>query len=121
MEKEHLANLFLRIGLAFVFLYAGISIIANPTAWIGFLPDFIDIFFSKRTLLYIHAGLDILLGLWLLSNKNIFYASLLSALNILGIIVFNLGALDIIFRDIAIFFTCLALAILNYKKQLGKE
>ena len=60
---------FLRVGLAFVFLYAGIAALGNPDAWSGSFP------------------------LWLT-----------------GVIVFNLGALDIVFRDVGLFFAALALA-----------
>ena len=37
-DEKRLASFFLRIGLATVFLYAGISAFLNPIAWIGFIP-----------------------------------------------------------------------------------
>ncbi len=117
MKKEHLVNFLLRAGLAFVFLYAGISIIANSNSWIGFIPSFFDKFVSRYAILYIHAGFDILLGAWLLSGKKIFYAAVLCSLNLLGVILFNLGSLDILFRDIALIFASLALVVLNYEKN----
>jgi len=109
------------MGLAFVFLYAGISIISDPQSWIGFIPSsFLDNLLSKGSLLYIHAGLDIIAGLWLLFNKWIFYGSILATLDLAGIIIFNLGAIDIIFRDIGLLFSALALVILS-SKNIDKE
>lgn len=55
---------------------------------------------------------EVLLGLWLLSGKKLFYAAGISAMVFSGITIFNLGALDIVFRDVGLFFAALALALL---------
>jgi len=52
-----------------------------------------------------------------LSDKKTVYAALISALSIFTIIIFNPWALDIIFRDVAILFAAIALAILSYKNK----
>ena len=52
------------------------------------------------------------------NDWNSFLAGLISAATLLGIIVFNLGALDIVFRDIGLFFAALALAFLSRRTQL---
>ena len=51
-----------------------------------------------------------------LSGKKIFYASFLAGGILLSIIIFNLGSLDIVFRDAAIFFSAAAAAVLHYKE-----
>lgn len=112
-NERYWACLFTRFGIGFTFLYAAISGFLNPNAWIGFLPNFLTFIASKETLLPIFGVYEILLALWLFSNRKIFYAAILSALTAGGIVVFNLGALDIVFRDIAIIFASLALAILT--------
>lgn len=121
MNRKNLVIFLLRIGLAFVFLYAGISILTNPTSWIGFIPKFMEVFVSGYTILYAHAFFDIVLGIWLLYWKKIFYASVLCSLNLLGIILFNLGSLDIIFRDLGLLFSSLALAVLSYEEEVLKN
>jgi len=107
-------SLLLRIGLASVFLYAGIAGLIEPSNWIGFIPQFLKNFFSESLLLTGFSSFEIILGIWVLTNWKIVYASLLAALTILGIILLNLGALDVTFRDVTVFFTALALFIANY-------
>lgn len=110
---EKKVSLFLRLGIAFTFIYVGFAAFANPNAWIGFIPEFVDNIIARSSFLKIHAVFDLLLGVWLLSNWKIFYASVVSALFLFGIVVFNLGALDIIFRDIGLFFAAVALVYLS--------
>lgn len=116
----NLVSFFLRIGLATVFLYAGISAFLNPTVWIGFIPSWVTDIFPGTILLFAHATFDVLLALWLLFGKKVFYASIAAGLMLLTIIIFNVGALDIVFRDIAILFAAVALAILHFKEVKKK-
>jgi len=116
-SKVCLVSFFLRVGLALVFLYAAISSFLSPSSWIGFIPLFLRNLIDANLLLFAFSFYEIILGLWLLSNKTVFYASLLSALTILGIVISNLGALDIVFIDIAILFSAIALMILSYKRM----
>lgn len=107
------AKLLLRLGLAFVFLYVGISAFREPSAWIGFVPEYISQFIPADRFLQIHSVADIILGLWLLSGRALFLGAALSALTLAGIVFFNFASLDIIFRDIGLFFAALALAALS--------
>lgn len=111
--KIELASFFLRAGLAVAFLYAGISAIMEPSSWAGFIPHFITIIVPASTFLMIHSVFDILLAIWLITNKLPFYAAVISALAMLAIVVFNLGALDIVFRDVAILLMAVALMSLS--------
>tara|TARA_Y100000034_G_C6694965_1_gene306182 strand:+ start:173 stop:526 length:354 start_codon:yes stop_codon:yes gene_type:complete len=114
IKSSHVVSLFLRFGLVISFLYAGVSIFLNPISWIGFVPAWLGF---PEFFLYFHAVLEILLAFWLISNKKIFYASIVSIIFLASIIIFNLGALDIIFRDITILFSAIALAFLSYKND----
>ncbi len=115
-NKNQLAILSLRIGIAFALLYAGISIFLNPLAWIGFVPGFVRNIAGNNAL-YAHAVFDIFLGLWLLSNQKTFYAASLTALNLFFITIFNFSAMEIVFRDVTVFFACIALALMTRDKK----
>lgn len=116
MDNIQKANFFLRFGIALIFLYAAISSFLNPSSWIGFVPGFIQNIIPGMVFLKIYSIFQIGLSFWLFSGKKTFYAAILSALTVLGIIVFNIGAFDIIFRDVAIFFSCIALAFMSKEK-----
>lgn len=103
--KKETPFILLRVGLAFAFLYAAISAFITPSSWLGFLPSFL----RTTTILALFSIVEIIVALWLLSGKKVFYASILSVLMLLGIILFNLGALEIIFRDVTILLAALAL------------
>ncbi|HUY69680.1 MAG TPA: hypothetical protein VMU70_01500 [Candidatus Tyrphobacter sp.] len=107
--NSRLASLLLRIGLAAVFLYAAGSTYLNPDAWIGFLPQFLVRILPERVLLPGFSFYQIILSLWLLWGRGVKYSATLSALTLFLIIVLNFGALDVVFRDIAILFASLAL------------
>jgi len=103
------ASLLLRIGLAFVFFYAGIASFTESAGWIGFLPPFLQYF----SVLYAFAVVEIVLGLWLLIGKWARVAAVIAALMLAGIIVFNFSSMDVIFRDVGLFFAALALVIIG--------
>ncbi len=117
-EKNiRLVSLLLRIGLLIVFLYAAIASFIEPDAWIGYFPIFLRKIFPTNLLLTGFSVVQILVGLWLLSGKKLFYAASFSALMLAGIVVFNLGVLDITFRDVGLIFSALALAALSYYRE----
>lgn len=110
MEQRRTAEFLLRLGLAFVFLYAAFSAWVIPEAWIGFFPIWLRNVLSPKLLLWGFSSFETLLALWLLSGFRIFYAALTAAAMLAGIVVFNFGAMDIVFRDVGILFAALALA-----------
>lgn len=69
-----------------------------------------------QILLTLFSVYEIILALWLLIGKQLFYAGLLSAATLIGIAAFNLGAIDIVFRDISLALSALALAVLTRNK-----
>ncbi len=113
MEKLNLVSLLLRIGIAFTFLYAAIGGFVIPDAWVGFLPSFMTNIIPGSILLPIFSVYEIVLSLWLLSGWRIFYPALLSAATMAGIIFSDFSVFLITFRDVAILFAALALAVLH--------
>lgn len=120
MQNTRQAKLLLRLGLALVFLYAAVGAALAPSAWIGYFPQFIrdSIPVPERVLLGLFSAYELLLALWVISGWKTFYAALVSALTILGIMVANFGLLEVIFRDVAIFFAALALMALQRRKEV---
>ena len=116
-DERKLASFFLRISLAVVFLYAGIGSLLNPLSWLGFIPVWLRNIIPPNIFLPIHAVLDIIIGLWLITGRKQFYASLIASLTLFSIVIFNIGVLDVIFRDIAILFSAVALMILHFKEM----
>ncbi len=108
-KKKYLLN----VGLAFTLLYAGISILLNPSDWIGFVPVWVSKFGTTREFaLQSHAFFEIFMGVWLLSNWRVKWVAILAALDMLSIIVLNgTGALPITFRDIGLLFMAVYLAV----------
>lgn len=119
MKQDYasLGSFFLRAGLALVFLYAAIASFLNPGAWEAYIPSFIGAIVPLSLFLTLFSIYQVVLALWLLSGKYTFYAAILAAVTLLGIIVPNIGDLDVIFRDVAIFFGAVALALLTYQPQ----
>ncbi len=115
-RKEIFVSILLRYGLGIVFVYAGIAAFFNPENWIGFVPDFLDGVF-----LMIFSTYEILLGLGLFANFKTYHLSILSSLTLLAIIISNISLLDLLFRDVAIFFMSLSLLVLSHRNHLFKN
>ncbi|MCH8244531.1 hypothetical protein IIB97_01430 [Patescibacteria group bacterium] len=114
MMQRISASLLLRVGLAFTLFYVALGSFVEPINWIGFFPEFLFRLGISEGLVLIGFSLyEVILGLWLLSGKKVVYPALLSALTFFGIVVVNLGAMDIVFRDAGLFFAALALAKLS--------
>lgn len=110
MNNPKLVVFFLKLSIASVFIYASIAATLQPNNWIGYLPQFARSLAPASLLLLGFSFYQITLSLWLLSGWKTFYAAVLAALTLLAIMGVNLGQIDILFRDVAIFFAALALA-----------
>lgn len=116
MDKR--VELVLRVGLAFAFLYPPVAAYFDPFSWIGFFPQFLrDLFGNDTLLLHSFGAFELMIGLWILSGKRILIPSLLAAATLAGIIVFDWGAMDIIFRDVSILAMAIALAVNSYSRR----
>jgi uncharacterized membrane protein YphA (DoxX/SURF4 family) len=112
IDKTKAASWTLRIGLAYVFLYAAIASIQHPIEWIGFLPSFMTKAVDGHTLIHMFSAYEIVLAVWLLVGKYSRYAALLAAATLGGIVVMDLSQLVITFRDVGLALMGLALAFL---------
>jgi len=111
------ASLFLRIGLAFVFIYAAVSAFLDPQSWIGFVPSFVQNTITRAYFLFAHDIISLCLGLWLLSGKKQFWAAVVSCLALAGIIITNIPSFIITFRDVGLLMAAAALAVISYSKR----
>ncbi len=107
----------MRLGLAFVLGYVAWAAYVDSAAWIGFFPQWLRRLIPAGPLLSLFSGYEIVLALWLLSGWKIFWAALLAALTMFGIVAFNLGAMLIVFRDIAIGCAALSLSVIYYGRR----
>lgn len=92
----------MRIGLAFVFIYAGIGSLSNPEAWIGYIPSFVSAIIPATTFLAIHGIVELLLAAAILFKLSPKITYGLASLMLLSIIVFY-GINEVTFRDVGLF------------------
>ncbi|MDO8571968.1 MAG: hypothetical protein Q7R79_04785 [bacterium] len=122
MRHTHNALFLLRVGLATVFIYAGTAGFLQPLNWIGYFPHFLREVISETVLLNSFSIYELVLGAWLLTGHRLISASVMASLTFLGIIIANTHLMDIVFRDIALFFSSIALGIIAYEEgNNGKE
>jgi len=110
MTFDKIANLLLRIGVAFAFLYPPFNAISNPDSWIGYFPSFIQGIAPDAVLLHSFGVVEALIALWILSGRKIFLPSLGAGIILVTIVSFNLNNFEILFRDISIAMMAFALA-----------
>ncbi len=115
MAHKKLASWLLQWGLAFVLFYAAVGSFLDPFSWVGFFPQWMRSLVSEDLLLMFFSVYELALGVWLLWGKWARYAALLAAATFVGIVVANLGAFDIVFRDVTMVFAALALAVLHWE------
>lgn len=116
MHHPRIVHLILRISIASVFLYAAVAATLQPFNWIGYIPPFFSALASIDTLLKGFSLVQFLLSVWILTGWKSFWAAIVSAVLLLAIITANFGDIDILFRDFAIFFAAVALAIGSWEK-----
>jgi uncharacterized membrane protein YphA (DoxX/SURF4 family) len=100
---------FLRIGLATVFIYAAVSSTISPNDWVSFLPQIVRDNFSPMLVLKAFSVIELVLAVWLLSGVYVRLAGLVCAVMLGGIVMSNFSLFAISFRDIGLIFAALAL------------
>ncbi len=110
MNKKYLLNL----GLAFTLIYAGISSFLYPNDWVGFVPQWVEKLGTSQLLaLHLHSVVELILGLWLLSNWRVKWVALITALDIAAILLvggFGQSIFLITFRDVGLLLAAIYLA-----------
>jgi len=122
MSPEKIANIALRIGVAFALLYPPLNALADPSAWIGYFPPFTRGYVPDEVLLHVFGIVEVILALWILSGRRIFWPSAATTLMLLGIVVFNPTNFQVLFRDLTIAAMTISLAVINYgdeRRRLG--
>ena len=109
-------SLILRLSLAFVFLYVAVSSYFEPYNWIGYFPVFLKETIPNAILLNSFSVFEVALAVWLLWGKRADIAALVSAAVLLGIVLFNLPLIDVLFRDIGLAGGAIALFALSRLK-----
>ena len=126
MDRGQLASPVLRVGVAFAFIYAAIDGFVDPDSWVGWFPKSARDIMREETLLIVWGAVELILGiwifqiilsLWIVSGKKIFWPSLVASLSLAGLILTNLGAMDIIFRDVTILAATIALTIQSFSEN----
>jgi uncharacterized membrane protein YphA (DoxX/SURF4 family) len=105
----------LRIGLAAVFIYATVDAFREPEAWVSFVPHFTTNFVDAKIALDIISVLELVVAAGLLIGKYLRIWALISTALLGGIVIFNLNARLITFRDIGLVFMALALFFIEEK------
>lgn len=118
--REAIAQLILRAGLAFAFLYPPINALTDPLSWIGYFPHFLRGFVPDPVLLHWFGIIEVVIALWILSGKYIFWPCLAAALMLLTIVVVDFQEFQVLFRDLAIAAIAIALAIMNVPRTFER-
>ena len=115
MDNQKIIYLGLRLGVAFAFLYPPLSAFFEPYTWLGYIPAFARGYIDDLLLLHIFGVVEIIIALWILLGWKIFYPSLAATAILVAIVIFNPAEFPILFRDLSIAATALALALLSLK------
>jgi uncharacterized membrane protein YphA (DoxX/SURF4 family) len=113
-----IASMLLRLGLAFVFSYAAIGTFIDPDHLLHFAPSFVSQIVPQNIFMYMFATFEVALSLWLLSGKWTIVPALLAAATMAGIIVFNGEAFSVLFRNVSIMLSSLALVALHWPARV---
>lgn len=113
----------LRVGLGITFIIIGFVVWQAPEAWGSFVQPWAVKFMPGGLLATMKntAILDIVLGLWLLTNRAVWIPALIATLHLLVILITTTTANVIIERDIGLFFAALALFVATMPKRMCEK
>ena len=112
------AYLLLRAGAAFAFLYPALDAFADPASWLGYFPAVVRhtaavLGIPNVVLLHGFGAVEVIIALWILSGKKIFWPSLAATLLLFSIIISDPGDFQVLFRDVSLAALTSALALMN--------
>src|SRR3989344_8467882 len=117
MAYTKIADIVLRAGLAFAFLYPPINAVGDPNAWIGYFPQFTRGFVEDQLLLHLFGIVEVGIAFWLLSGWRVWIPASAAAVLLVGIVVFNIPEFQVLFRDLTIAALAVALALMHYPRH----
>lgn len=118
MDHDRLAQIVLRVGVAFAFLYPPFDALSNPYDWVGYFPPFLHGYVPDLVLLHAFGAVEILIALWILWGRNVFWPSALATIMLVAIVAFNMNNFIVVFRDLSIVAASLSLALTNTPKSI---
>lgn len=112
----------LRAGAAFAFLYPAVNAWFEPFTWLGYVPPFAlslahSLGLSDMVFLHAFGAVEIIIALWVLSGKKIFWPAALATIMLLAIVAVNLQDFEVLFRDLSIAALTLGLAMMNVPQR----
>ena len=117
MDWDRLAKFVLRAGVAFAFLYPPIDAWTDPYSWIGYFPTWMHGYVPDMVLLHGFGVIEIVIALWILWGRDIFWPTLAATILLVAIVVFNMSNFIVVFRDLAIAAASLSLALSNIPRM----
>lgn len=101
----------LRLGLAFLFLWFGISQMTNPTEWLSWLPAWTSaLSIAPTTIVFLNGGFETVLGALLAIGFLTRWVAALLAVHLL-VIAYEIGYNDIGIRDFSLAIATTAVAL----------
>lgn len=113
-QNQNTAILILKLGLAFAFIYPALSAFIDPTAWVGYIPQWVDTIVPRDIFLLFFSPIEIVVALGILfweSTIPLFAAGAM----LIGIVLFNIGELSVVFRDLSL--ASVAYALILFAKK----
>jgi uncharacterized membrane protein YphA (DoxX/SURF4 family) len=108
-----IGHFLLRAGVSFSFLYPPIGILSDPSGWVQYFPVFLqNLPIGLTALMYTYAGLELVLSLWIMSGRYPRSSGTIAAILLLLIVFVNLDDFNVVFRNVSLAFTALALSLL---------
>ena len=109
---QSLAPLVLRLGLAGLFLWFGISQLLIPSDWISWVPDWVPnlLRIDLRMIVLLNGGFETVGGIFLLLGVFVRWVALLLGLHLLAI-AYEIGYDAIAIRDLCIAVSCFSLSL----------
>lgn len=114
--KYKLSSFLIRIGLAFVFLYAAFFMTFAPEKYIIYFPLFMRELVPGYTLLHVFAIFEVILSFFLIIGRFTYAAAIISFLTMLALTIVNLDKFSVLFRNVSIILSALALAVQSRNK-----
>lgn len=108
------AGVFLRLGLAIVFLWFGIDKFFSPTTWVAFVPGWMHSLspIDMNVFMYIQGAIETVIGVLLLVGYKTRLAAA-GAAAILVIVIISVGLNELGLRDFALLCGAIALMLLG--------
>lgn len=122
MNKTLIAKLILRYGFVAVFVWFGVTQIADPSVWTALIPEWVVSMTgqSANILVFLNGVGELILAFLLAIGLWIPIVSILLSIHLFSI-TFSLGMTAIAVRDFGLALSILALAFLYWKKEENLE